>query len=35
MQDFKHDLTSIGDECTCLMVSTFFSTPLLGTWDED
>ena len=20
MQDFKHDLTSIGDECSCLMV---------------
>ena len=30
MQDFKHDLTSIGDECNCLMISTFFSTTLLG-----
>ena len=30
MQDFKHDLTSIGDECDCPMVSTFFSTTLLG-----
>ena len=34
MQDFKHDLTSMGDESTCLMVSTFFSTTLLGNWDE-
>ena len=25
MQDFKHDLTSMRDECSCLMVSTFFS----------
>ena len=35
MQDFKHDLTSIGDECDCPMVSIFFSTTLLGNWDED
>ena len=35
MQDFKHDLTSIGDECDCQMVSIFFSTTLLGNWDED
>ena len=35
MQDFKHDLTSMGGECNCLMVSTFFSTTLLGNWDED
>ena len=34
LQDFKHDFTSIGDECDCLMVSTFFSTNLLGNWDE-
>ena len=34
MQDFKHDLTSMGDECNCLMVSTFFGTTLLGNWDE-
>ena len=33
MQDFKHDLTSIGDECNCPMVWTFFTT-LLGNWDE-
>ena len=30
MQDFKHALTSMGDECNCLIVSTFFSTTLLG-----
>ena len=35
MQNFKHDLTSIGDECNCLMDSTLFSTTLLGNWDED
>ena len=35
VQDFKHDLTSIGDECNCLMVSTIFSITLLGNWDKD
>ena len=35
MQDFKHDLTSMGDECSCPMVSTFFGTIFLGNWDED
>ena len=35
MQDSKHDLTSMGDEYICPMVSTFFSTTLLGDWDED
>ena len=35
MQDFKHDLTSMGDECKCLMVSTFVGTTLLGNWDGD
>ena len=30
MQDFKHDLTSMGEECNCLMASTFFSNALLG-----
>ena len=25
MQNFKHDLTSMGDECNCLMISTFFN----------
>ena len=35
MQDFKHDLTSMGDEYNCPMVRTFFGTTLLGNWDED
>ena len=35
IQDFKHDLTSMGDECNCPVVGTFFSTALLGNWDED
>ena len=30
MQDCKHVFTIMGDECNCLMVSTFF-----GNWDED
>jgi len=33
--DFKHDLTSMGDEYSCPIVRTFFSTTLLGNWDED
>ena len=35
MKDFKHDLTIMGDECNCPVVSTFFGTTLLGNWDED
>ena len=35
MRDCKHDFTSMGDECSCPMVSTFFGTILLGNWDED
>ena len=35
VQGFKHDLTSMGDECNGLMVITFFSSILLGNWDED
>ena len=35
MLDFKHDLTSMGDECNCLMARTFFGTTLLSNWDED
>ena len=34
VQHFKHDLTSLGDEWDCLMVSTFFGTTLLGDWDD-
>ena len=35
MQDFKHELTSMGDEYNCPMVSVFFGATLLGDWDED
>ena len=35
MQDFKHDFTSMGDSCNCLMVSTFFGIALPGNWGED
>ena len=34
-QDFRHDLTSMGNECNCPKVNTFFSMTLLGNWDED
>ena len=29
------EIASMGDECNCPMVSVFFSTTLLGNWDED
>ena len=35
LKDFEHNITSMGDECNCSMVSTFFSATLLGNWDED
>ena len=35
MQDFKHDLTIMGDECNCPMAGTFFRNTILGNWDED
>ena len=35
MQDFKRFLTSMADECNCLMVSTFFGTTLFGNWEVD
>ena len=35
MQDFKHDLTSMGDEWNCPMVWTFLTTALLGNWHKD
>ena len=35
MQDFNHDLTSMGEECNCPMVNIIFSTALLGNWDEN
>ena len=34
IQSFKYDITGMGDECNCPMVSTFFSAALLGNWDE-
>ena len=34
MQDFKHHLTSMGDECGCPMVCTSSSATLLEDWDE-
>ena len=33
MQDFEHDLSSMGDEYNCPMVWTFFDNALLGNWD--
>ena len=35
MQDFKHRLTCMGDECHCPVVRTFFDSTLIGNWDED
>ena len=35
IQDFKHDLTNMGDEYNYPVVNTFFSTTLLGNWDDD
>ena len=35
MQDFKHDLTSMGDECNCPIFLTFFNIAFLGNWNED
>ena len=28
MQDFKHDLASMGNQCNCSMISTFFDTKM-------
>ena len=35
MKDFKHDLTIMGDEYNCPVVSTLSGTTVLGNWDED
>ena len=35
IHNFKHDLTSMGDECNCPMVSIFFPSTFLRNWDED
>ena len=35
LKDYEHNLTSMGDECSCLLVWIFFSTALLGNWNEN
>ena len=35
MKVFKHDLSSLGDDCNCPIVTTFSGTAVLGNWDED
>ena len=35
LENFEPYFTSMWDECNCPVVWTFFSTALLGNWDED
>ena len=35
LEDFEYNLSSMGNELSCPVVWTFFSTVLLGNWDED
>ena len=35
LEDFEHNLTTMGNECNWPVVWTFISTALLGNWDED
>ena len=35
LKDFKHNLTSMGNESTCLVVWTFFDTALCWDWNEN
>ena len=35
LKDLEHNLTTMGDECNCLVIWVIFSTALLGNWDED
>ena len=35
LKDFEHTLTCMGNEYNCPVISTFFSTALLGNWNED
>ena len=35
LEDSEHNLTSMKDECNCPVVWVFFTTVLLGNWDED
>ena len=35
LKDFEHNLTNMESEHSCPVLQTFFSTDLLGNWDED
>ena len=35
MKDFEHYLASMGNECNCLVIWTFFATALHWEWNED
>ena len=35
LENFEYNLPSMGDECNCMVVWTFFSTALLEHWDEE
>ena len=35
LNDFEHNISSMGDECNWLVYWTFFGIALLGNWDED
>ena len=35
LNDFEYNVTSMGDECNCLVDWTFFSIALLGNWNKD
>ena len=35
LKDFEHNLTSMRNECNCMVVLTFFGTALLWDWNEN
>ena len=35
LEDFEHNLASVGNECNCTVVGAFFVTALLWDWDVD
>ena len=35
LKDFEHNLASIGKECNCMAVRTFFGIALLWDWNEN
>ena len=35
LEDFEHSLTSMWNECNCVIVWTFFGTALLWNWNEN